>query len=239
MPVIVETGTEIDFPERVIISRNSKTGELRRILDHDGRTLWRADGGPLPLVPGEEVPPSQSSPTRTSPTRISLLPVHCLITQILSEAGQPMRAAEIRKQLREIRPGMPKNTVTSALSAHFERVGPGTYAIPASREGHKMGEKRKGEGGHVQQEDRSSLNESSSVGVPLDGAQQHLNHSVPRPVADAIRFLIIDAGFQAARTDVPQLADYWHGYLAGANAVLGVLLGGMGYSLDFLKGENT
>ena len=63
--------------------------------------------------------------------------------------------------------------------------------------------------------------------------------NLPPAVRTAIDVLMVNAQFQALRTDNLTIQDYFHGYLAGAHAVLAILGGAMGYDTSFVLQEDN
>ena len=61
---------------------------------------------------------------------------------------------------------------------------------------------------------------------------------LPVAAQRAIALLMSDATFQAARTDNQALNDFFHGYMAGANALLAIVCGAMSISSEFLEVKN-
>lgn len=58
---------------------------------------------------------------------------------------------------------------------------------------------------------------------------------LPQTVVEAISVILGNAQFQTLRTNEKVLVDYFHGYLAGAHTIIGIVCGALGYDLSWLK----
>lgn len=64
------------------------------------------------------------------------------------------------------------------------------------------------------------------------------NLEFPGVVIRACMSMYSEAAFQAMRTDVAGLQDYWHGYRVGMHNAIAVIAGALGYDTDFLDSKH-
>ena len=61
----------------------------------------------------------------------------------------------------------------------------------------------------------------------------------PPAVVKAVSLMLDNAQLQTLRTNEKVMLDFFHGYLCGAHAILGVIGGALGYNLDWLMEDEN